>query len=93
MMFGTMLLHAPVQFQTALYAIVYWTSRSNGLLPWDVAGGEAVRLCRGTMAEGMNMKEKDVFEDAGIDTDESLKLAVRDFSNMISKKVRRWSHV
>jgi hypothetical protein len=41
------------------------------------------------MAEGMNMKERDVFEDAGIATDDSLKLALRDFSNLISKKVRR----
>jgi hypothetical protein len=41
------------------------------------------------MAEGMSMKEKDVFEDAGIDTDEQLKVSMRNFSNLVSKKSRR----
>lgn len=41
------------------------------------------------MAEGMNMKEKDVFEDAGVDTDEQISVSLRDFSNLVSKKVRR----
>lgn len=41
------------------------------------------------MAEGMNMKEKDVFEDAGIDTDEQLKVSLREFNTLVSKRMRR----
>lgn len=50
---------------------------------------KSARLYRGTMAEGMSMKEKDVFDEAGIDTDEQLKVSLRDFNNLVSKKARR----
>ena len=54
---------------------------------WWLAEGAC--QCRGTKAEGMNMKEKDVFEDAGIDTDEQLKVSLREFNTLVSKRVRR----
>lgn len=83
MMFGTV---SALCFWHIFSALIRF-SCANGV-SWRLLGKNAC-LCRGTMAEGMDMKEKTVFEDAGIDTDEQVKVSLRDFNNLVSKRARR----
>lgn len=40
------------------------------------------------MAEGMSRKEADIFDEAGVDTDESVKVSYREFSQLLPKRRR-----
>jgi hypothetical protein len=40
------------------------------------------------MADGVGRKEADVFEEIGVDTDDSMKVSYRHFSNLLSKRRR-----
>ena len=45
-------------------------------------------LCRGEMADGMSRKEVDVFEEVGVDTDESCNISYRELTHLLPKRRR-----
>ena len=46
-------------------------------------------MCRGTMSEGMDTKEKEVFEEAEIIPDAAAKVSMQELSGLLSKNKRQ----